>query len=84
NGDLNRKFASISPKEPDYKAVQRNKGLVLLPEVSMVINLHDGWDFYKPTYIDAMQNPKRWGNSSLIDTSEINASKDPELENIAT
>ncbi|TKX30549.1 peptidoglycan D,L-carboxypeptidase Pgp1 [Campylobacter estrildidarum] len=84
NGDLNRKFASISPKDPDYRTIQRIKELVLLPEVSMVINLHDGWGFYKPTYIDAMQNPKRWGNSSVIDTSEINASKYPDLENIAT
>ncbi len=84
NGDLNRKFASISPKDPDYQTVKRIKELILLPEVSMVINLHDGWGFYKPTYIDAMQNPKRWGNSSVIDTNEINASKYPDLESIAT
>ncbi|EFS3143635.1 deacylase [Campylobacter coli] len=84
NGDLNRKFASLSPKDPDYQTVKRIKELVLLPEVSMVINLHDGWGFYKPTYIDAMQNPKRWGNSSVIDTNEINASKYPDLESIAT
>lgn len=84
NGDLNRKFASISPKDPDYKTIERIKELILLPEVSMVINLHDGWGFYKPTYVDALQNPKRWGNSSVIDTSEINASKYPDLENIAT
>ncbi|EOF4572556.1 M99 family carboxypeptidase catalytic domain-containing protein, partial [Campylobacter coli] len=64
--------------------VKRIKELILLPEVSMVINLHDGWGFYKPTYIDAMQNPKRWGNSSVIDTNEINASKYPDLESIAT
>lgn len=49
NGDLNRKFASISPKDPDYQTVKRIKELILLPEVSMVINLHDGWGFYKPT-----------------------------------
>lgn len=55
NGDLNRKFASISPKDPDYQTVKRIKELILLPEVSMVINLHDGWGFYKPTYIDAMK-----------------------------
>lgn len=84
NGDLNRKFASLSPKDPDYQTVKRIKELILLPEVSMVINLHDGWGFYKPTYIDAMQNPKRWGNSSVIDTNEINASKYPNLESIAT
>ncbi|XGQ70872.1 M99 family carboxypeptidase catalytic domain-containing protein [Campylobacter hepaticus] len=84
HGDLNRKFASISPKDPDYKTVERIKKLILLPEVSMVINLHDGWGFYKPIYIDALRNPKRWGNSSVIDTSEINASKYHDLENIAT
>lgn len=84
NGDLNRKFANLDPKDPDYKTVQRIKELILLPEVSMVINLHDGWGFYKPTYVDALQNPKRWGNSSVIDTSEINASKYNDLENIAT
>lgn len=48
NGDLNRKFASISPKDPDYQTVKRIKELILLPEVSMVINLHDGWGFINP------------------------------------
>ncbi len=48
NGDLNRKFASISPKDPDYQTVKRIKELILLPEVSMVINLHDGWGFISP------------------------------------
>lgn len=84
NGDLNRKFANISPNDPDYKTIERIKKLILLPEVSMVINLHDGWGFYKPTYVNELQNPKRWGNSSVIDTNEINASKYKDLEYIAT
>lgn len=83
NGDLNRKFASISPKDPDFETIQRIKELILRPEVSMVINLHDGWGFYRPTYEDTLKNPNRWGNSSVIDTSEINASKYKDLENIA-
>ncbi|TQR33848.1 deacylase [Campylobacter sp. MIT 99-7217] len=82
-GDLNRKFAAIDRNDPDYETVQRIKNLILLPEVGMVINLHDGWGFYRPTFINAEQNPKRWGNSSVIDTSEINASKYNDLENIA-
>ena len=45
SGDLNRKFASINPKDPDYETVQRIKSLILKPEVSMVINLHEGWGF---------------------------------------
>ncbi len=82
-GDLNRKFANLSPKDPDFNTIARIKELILRPEVSMVINLHDGWGFYRPTYEDAMKNPKRWGNSSVIDTSEINASKYNDLETIA-
>lgn len=83
NGDLNRKFAELKSDDPDYETVQRIKDLILLPEVGMVINLHDGWGFYRPYYINPEQNPKRWGNSSVIDTSEINASKYGELEKIA-
>lgn len=82
-GDLNRKFAKLSKDDPDYETVQRIKNLILLPEVGMVLNLHDGWGFYRPTFIDEMKNPKRWGNSSVIDTKEINASKYKELEDIA-
>ena len=80
---MNRKFASINPKDPDYETVQRIKSLILKPEVSMVINLHDGWGFYRPTYEDSLKNPKRWGNSSVIDTKEINATAYRDLENIA-
>ncbi|TQR60355.1 M99 family carboxypeptidase catalytic domain-containing protein [Campylobacter troglodytis] len=82
-GDLNRKFAKLSKNDPDYETVQRIKNLILLPEVGMVLNLHDGWGFYRPDFIDEMNNPKRWGNSGVIDTKEINASKYNELESIA-
>lgn len=83
NGDLNRKFANLSPKDPDYKTVQRIKELILRDEVGMVINLHDGWGFYRPNFMNSMKNPKRWGNSSVIDTHEINASKYNRLDLIA-
>lgn len=82
-GDLNRKFAHISKDDPDYETIQRIKELILRDEVGMVLNLHDGWGFYHPTFIDEMKNPKRWGNSSVIDTKEINASRWGDLENIA-
>lgn len=82
-GDLNRKFAELPKDDPDYETIQRIKQLILLPEVGMVLNLHDGWGFYHPTFIDEMKNPKRWGNSSVIDTSIISAQKYQNLENIA-
>lgn len=82
-GDLNRKFAELDKNDPDYETIQRIKQLVLLPEVTMVLNLHDGWGFYHPTFVDEMKNPKRWGNSSVIDMSQIKASKYQDLEKIA-
>lgn len=82
-GDLNRKFAKLDKNDPDYETIQRIKQLVLLPEVTMVLNLHDGWGFYHPTFVDEMKNPKRWGNSSVIDMSQIKASKYQDLEKIA-
>ena len=83
-GDLNRKFAELNKNDPDYATIQRIKELILRDEVGMVLNLHDGWGFYHPTFVDELRNPKRWGNSSVIDTTEINASKWGELERIAT
>lgn len=82
-GDLNRKFARLDKNDPDYETIQRIKQLILLPEVTMVLNLHDGWGFYHPTFVDEMKNPKRWGNSSVIDTHKINADKYENLEKIA-
>ncbi|WP_348518888.1 M99 family carboxypeptidase catalytic domain-containing protein [Campylobacter sp. CCS1377] len=83
NGDLNRKFADINFNDPDYHTVERIKKLILQDEVGMVINLHDGSGFYRPAFINSELNPKRWGNSSIIDTREINASKYNQLEHIA-
>jgi hypothetical protein len=66
-GDVNRKFAYLSKKDPDYYMVQRIKKYITHPQVSMVINLHDGSGFYRKKYIDKQHNPYRWGNSSIID-----------------
>ncbi len=41
-GDMNRKFAHISPTDPDYNTVQRIKEYITSPEVRVVLNLHDG------------------------------------------
>lgn len=67
HGDMNRKFAEISKDDPDYHAVKRVQELIRSPEVDLILNLHDGGGFYHPTYINEWQNPKRWGNSVIID-----------------
>lgn len=84
-GDMNRKFASISPDDPDIKSVNGIKKLLLDQNVSMVIHLHDGSGFYRPTYINEMKNPRRWGNSAIIDQEKLDfPSPYSNLKNIAT
>lgn len=69
-GDMNRKFAYISKDDPDYEAVRRVQELIRSPEVDLILNLHDGAGFYYPEYVDKWKNPKRWGNSVIIDQEE--------------
>jgi hypothetical protein len=66
-GDMNRKFASLSKKDPEYKIVQRIKKYIVDPDVKLILNLHDGSGFYRPMYIDNMHQPKRWGQTVVID-----------------
>jgi len=71
NGDMNRKFASVSESDPDYAAVQRIKQLIKDKQVDYVFNLHDGSGFYRETHIDKLHSPKRWGQSIIIDQEEL-------------
>ncbi|MCI6340255.1 MAG: deacylase, partial [Campylobacter sp.] len=52
-GDMNRKFAKINPKDPDYKAVNFIKDTITHKDVAFVVHLHDGSGFYRPKFIDA-------------------------------
>ncbi len=71
HGDMNRKFADIRPDDPEYAAVQKIKRIILDPQVDMVLNLHDGSGFYRPQHIDRQHNPRRWGQSVIIDQAEL-------------
>lgn len=84
HGDLNRKFAKLSKKDPDYATIQRIKRLILRKDVSMIINLHDGSGYYSPVFISQMNNPARWGNSAIIDQKSLENAKYKELEKIAS
>ena len=79
-GDMNRKFAKISPEDPDYKAVNFIKDTITHKEVAFVVHLHDGSGFYRPEFIDAKHSPARWGNCAIIDQSELKGVKYGELE----
>ncbi|MGL1932354.1 MAG: succinylglutamate desuccinylase/aspartoacylase family protein [Desulfotalea sp.] len=82
-GDLNRKFAKISPDDPEFDLVKRIKDIILDPKIDLVLNLHDGSGFYRPTYVDKNRNPKRWGQSVIIDQEVLAGVKNGNLNDIA-
>lgn len=65
NGDMNRKFGDKTKRDPDYKIVEILKKL--MAESDILLNLHDGWGYYRPTYVSKMANPKRYGQSIIAD-----------------
>lgn len=71
-GDLNRKFATLSSKDPEYGVIQKIKAEILKPEVSAIFHMHDGSGFYREEYVNEMFGPRRWGNCSIIDQNSIN------------
>ncbi len=83
NGDMNRKFSKIQEKDPDYLAVSGIKSLIKDPKVALIVNLHDGSGFYRKKYINSLQNPKRWGNSCIIDQTNLKDVKYGNLGDIA-
>ncbi|MGN8382296.1 DL-carboxypeptidase Csd4 [Helicobacter pylori] len=78
-GDMNRKFAALDKNDPEYPTIQEIKSLIAKPNIDAVLHLHDGGGYYRPVYVDAMLNPKRWGNCFIIDQDEIKGAKFPNL-----
>ena len=70
-GDMNRKFAHLDKKDPEYKTIQRIKSYIQDDNVKLVVNLHDGSGFFRPTYEDKLHSPSRWGQCSIIDQTKI-------------
>ena len=70
-GDMNRKFAQVSPKDPDYAAVKTIQDIIRSPQVDVILNLHDGSGFYRPEYETPNHNPKRWGQCVIIDQDTL-------------
>ncbi len=83
-GDMNRKFAALSPTDPDYFSVQRIKKYIKSPDVKVVLNLHDGSGFYRKEFIDWSHSPNRWGQSSIIDQKSLDIEEYGNLEEISS
>lgn len=71
NGDMNRKFADLNKNDPDYANVRRIQELIRTPGIQLVLNLHDGSGFYRPTRVSAERNPQRWGQCVIIDKTAM-------------
>ena len=82
-GDMNRKFAYLSKKDPEYKTVERIKSFIKDNRVKLIVNLHDGSGFFRPIYEDKLHSPKKWGQCSIIDQKEIDIEKYGNLSEIS-
>lgn len=71
HGDMNRKFARLDAADPEYPTVTRIQSLISAPEVSLVLNLHDGSGFYRPKHEGPLYNPSRWGQAIIIDQDNM-------------
>ena len=83
-GDMNRKFAALSKDDPDYNTVERIKKYIKSDDVKLILNLHDGSGFYREKYISSKMSPRRWGQCSIVDQSNLDISKYGNLEEIST
>ncbi len=79
HGDMNRKFAKVKENDPDLEAVKRIKDLIVDPQVDMVFNLHDGSGFYRKEHLDSQHNPRRWGQSIIIDQETLDVERFPNI-----
>jgi hypothetical protein len=64
--DMNRKFQLFEEgRDPDYKVVSLAKSL--MDRADIILNLHQGYGFYSPIWVDHTRNPIRWGQCNVID-----------------
>ncbi len=83
-GDMNRKFAYLSKKDPEYGTVMRIKKLITNDKVALVVNLHDGSGYYRKKYIDKDHSPYKWGQCSVIDQESIDIKRYSNLAEISS
>ena len=80
HGDMNRKFSVIKKNDKDMKIIKEIKNIILAPQVSLVLNLHDGHGFYRKKYQGSIFNPTAWGQTCVID--QCNLKEEQEFGNL--
>ncbi len=71
HGDMNRKFAYVKKGDKDKKIIEEIKKTILSPQVSLVLNLHDGHGFYRKKNQGNIFNPNAWGQTCVIDQCDL-------------
>lgn len=72
DGDMNRRFAKNHKPEEMDRVVEVIKKL--MSESDVFLNLHDGWGYHNPVYIDELRNPKKFGQSIITDADNYTCS----------
>jgi predicted deacylase len=73
NGDMNRTFIDKAGHnhehiyEDDIVAILKT----LIGESDALLNLHDGYGYYRPEWESELANPKRWGQAIITDRHEF-------------
>lgn len=83
HGDMNRKFPAPSSSDPDFARVERIKAIITDARVHYVLNLHDGSGFFRLHHQDSMRNPRRWGQSIIIDQESMDRAPHAPLGGLA-
>lgn len=85
NGDMNRTFSDIEQQnhahiyEDDIVTVLKS----LIAKSDVLLNLHDGYGFYRPQWQSEMENPKRWGQAIITDREQFSSDKTAGVLNMA-
>ncbi len=66
NVDMNRRFDQEYGKF--YEDILARAVRYILKDCDGLIHLHEGSGFYSPTYVSGNKNPRRYGQSVIIDT----------------
>ncbi|MBU2549887.1 MAG: succinylglutamate desuccinylase/aspartoacylase family protein [Proteobacteria bacterium] len=65
HGDMNRKFGKKAEGDIDSRIVRKLE--TLMAECDILLNLHDGYGYYRPTHVSENANPLRYGQSIIAD-----------------
>lgn len=78
DGDMNRRFLNEAERDDMDKVVTILKRL--MSEADVFLNLHDGWGYHTPTYVDKWRNPNRFGQSVITDADVYKCENGKELD----